>query len=87
MQDALLGSTAFGESKNLRNRGDFLLIATIAVIGKNCKFGIDLNVMFYYNTNIRSHKAISDNTKLTLPCRSCKQTGDQNGTFKIISRH
>ena len=71
--------------KDLRDCGDFfLLISTITTIGKNCKFGIDFNVMFYYNI---SHKAISDNTKLTLQCRSCKQTGDQNGTFKIISRN
>lgn len=55
MQDALLGSTAFGNLKDLRDCGDFLLIATITTIGKNCKFGIDLNVMFYYNT---SHKVI-----------------------------
>lgn len=48
MQDALLG-----KSKDLRNRGDFLLIATIATIGKIFKFGIDLNVMFYYNTIIK----------------------------------
>lgn len=80
MQDALLG-----KSQKISAIAEiFLLIATIATIGKNCMFGIDLNVMFYYNT---SHKAISDNTKLTLPCRSCKQTGDQNGTFKIISRY
>ena len=50
MQDALLG-----KPKDLRNRGDLLLISTITTIGKNCKFGIDLNVMFYYNT---SHKVI-----------------------------
>nr|DAV24277.1 MAG TPA: hypothetical protein [Caudoviricetes sp.] len=29
------------------------MIATIATIGKIFKFGIDLNVMFYYNTIIK----------------------------------
>ena len=48
MQDALLGSLKISAIAEI-----FLLIATIATIGKIFKFGIDLNVMFYYNI---SHK-------------------------------
>nr|DAX96173.1 MAG TPA: hypothetical protein [Bacteriophage sp.] len=45
-----------GKSQNISAIAEiFLLILTISTIGKNCKFGIDFNVMFYYNT---SHKVI-----------------------------
>lgn len=44
MRDALLGNLKISAI------AEFLLVKTIATIGKNCKFGIDFNVMFYYNT-------------------------------------
>lgn len=57
--------------KDLRNRGDFLLMIPITTIGKNCKLSIDFNVMFYYNTIIKLirgfkmiHKELTIGTKL-----------------------
>ena len=42
-------------SQKISAIAEILLMMPIATIGKNCKFGIDFNIMFYYNT---SHKVI-----------------------------